>query len=262
MARRAVVSGPRAGRRLPLLRRARGARARRAAAGCATCPTARSRRWPRETTTRWRATSSGCAAGPLASRVDGVAEEEVGAAGLRVLRDHGMTRLSRLHPRRPGFPVAGILFRDVTPLLASPEAFAAAVARDGGALPRGAAGQDPRDRGARIPLRHGARAGARRRHRAGAQARASCRARPSACPTGSSTARTALEVHADAFRAGERVLVVDDVLATGGTAKAAAELAERLGADVIGVSVFIELEALGGRAPPRRTRRLHAVLML
>jgi len=54
---------------------------------------------------------------------------------------------------------------------------------------------------------------------------------------------------------------VDDVLATGGTANAAAELAEKLGARVVGISVFIELVALGGRAK-LGGRPLHAVLML
>lgn len=58
----------------------------------------------------------------------------------------------------------------------------------------------------------------------------------------------ALEVHRDAFGPGDRVLVVDDLLATGGTASAACELVRELGAEVCGVSVVIELTALGGRA--------------
>lgn len=56
-----------------------------------------------------------------------------------------------------------------------------------------------------------------------------------------------LEVHADAVRPGQKVLIVDDVLATGGTASAAVRLMRKLGADVIGVQVLIELGYLGGR---------------
>jgi len=57
-----------------------------------------------------------------------------------------------------------------------------------------------------------------------------------------------LEIHRDAVRAGERVLVIDDVLATGGTAAATVRLAERLGAEVVGLGFLIELGFLGGRA--------------
>lgn len=56
-----------------------------------------------------------------------------------------------------------------------------------------------------------------------------------------------IEVHADAFSAGQRVLVIDDVLATGGTAAATCQLVERAGAVVAGVDVILELEFLNGR---------------
>jgi adenine phosphoribosyltransferase len=56
-----------------------------------------------------------------------------------------------------------------------------------------------------------------------------------------------LEIHRDGVQPGERVLIVDDVLATGGTVRAAANLVERLGAKVVGVSLLIELSFLAGR---------------
>jgi adenine phosphoribosyltransferase len=56
-----------------------------------------------------------------------------------------------------------------------------------------------------------------------------------------------LEIHKDSIRPGERVLIVDDVLATGGTAKATAKLVERLGGKVMGIACVIELGFLNGR---------------
>jgi len=56
-----------------------------------------------------------------------------------------------------------------------------------------------------------------------------------------------LEIHQDAFGPGDRVLIIDDLLATGGTASAACDLVHQLGADVCGVCVAIELTELGGR---------------
>jgi len=57
-----------------------------------------------------------------------------------------------------------------------------------------------------------------------------------------------LEIHSDALRKGERVLLVDDLLATGGTMTAAAKLVEKLGGEVVGLSFLIELGFLGGRS--------------
>jgi adenine phosphoribosyltransferase len=57
----------------------------------------------------------------------------------------------------------------------------------------------------------------------------------------------ALEVHIDALGAGDRVLLVDDLLATGGTAKASCELIERLGSEVVGCAFVVELDFLKGR---------------
>jgi len=67
-----------------------------------------------------------------------------------------------------------------------------------------------------------------------------------------------VEMHVDAVASGQRVLVVDDLIATGGTAAAAVNLARQAGAEVVGASFLIELVALGGRA--RIDTRCHAVL--
>jgi adenine phosphoribosyltransferase len=160
----------------------------------------------------------------------------------------------------PDFPSPGILFRDVTPLLATPSAFHAAV--EAMAEPFRTA---PPSKILGIEARGFlfGTALARELHVGIVPAR-----KPGKLPRktervsyGLEYGKDSLEVHADAFAPGERVLVVDDVLATGGTARAAAELAEKLGAKVLGVSVFIELSALGGRAA-LAGRPVHAVLAL
>jgi len=56
-----------------------------------------------------------------------------------------------------------------------------------------------------------------------------------------------LEIHADSITRGQRVLIHDDVLATGGTAKATVDLVEQLGAEVVGLPFIIELAFLNGR---------------
>ena len=57
-----------------------------------------------------------------------------------------------------------------------------------------------------------------------------------------------LEIHDDAIRSGQRVLIVDDLLATGGTARAALDLVKRTGGDVVGLAFLVELRFLNGRA--------------
>ncbi|WP_327237529.1 adenine phosphoribosyltransferase [Streptomyces sp. NBC_01317] len=72
-----------------------------------------------------------------------------------------------------------------------------------------------------------------------------------------------MEVHAEDLGEGDRVIVIDDVLATGGTAEASVELVRRAGAEVVGVAVLLELAFLGGRArlePSLRGAPLEALL--
>jgi len=160
----------------------------------------------------------------------------------------------------PDFPTKGILFRDVTPLLASPDAFAAAAKAMAepfrGAKPDKILGIEARGFLFGTALARELHVGIVPARKPGKLPRAT-----ESMAYGLEYGSDRLEVHADAFDRGERVLVVDDVLATGGTAKAAADLVEKLGANVVGISVFIELGELGGRAK-LGTRPAHAVLML
>jgi adenine phosphoribosyltransferase len=70
-----------------------------------------------------------------------------------------------------------------------------------------------------------------------------------------------LEIHADALRPGQRVLVVDDLLATGGTACATIELVQRLGGTVAGLGFVIELAGLGGAATLGEHRHMSLVTL-
>jgi adenine phosphoribosyltransferase len=155
-------------------------------------------------------------------------------------------RLTSLVRDVPDFPVPGVTFRDITPLLGDADAFSAVVA--GMADPWEASGVTTvvgiEARGfivaAPIALRLGAGLVPVRK-----PGKLPWRVEREGYDLEYGT--DALEVHADAVGPGDRVLVVDDVLATGGTASAAARLVERLGAAVVGVSVLIELASLGGR---------------
>jgi adenine phosphoribosyltransferase len=147
----------------------------------------------------------------------------------------------------PDYPKPGIVFKDITPLLADPKAFRAMTAEFA---------RLARDIGATKVV--------------GLEARGFILAAPVACRLGAGFVpirkkgklpgatfaqeydleygTATIEVLTDAFAPGERVLVIDDVLATGGTARATADLVQRAGAKVAGLAVLLELSFLNGRA--------------
>jgi adenine phosphoribosyltransferase len=163
----------------------------------------------------------------------------------------GREGLARLVARRvrdiPDFPTPGVLFKDISPLLADPTAFAAVTEHFAGIA---------RASGADLVV--------------GIEARGFILAAPAAVAAGIGfvplrkpgklpgvTLResyaleygeASLEMHEDALEPGARILVMDDVLATGGTAQAAAGLVERTGASVVQMAFLLELADLEGRA--------------
>lgn len=169
-----------------------------------------------------------------------------------------MEHLKSLIRDVPDFPLQGILFRDVTPLLRDPAGLAQVV----DALAE-------RYRGQRIDVV------------AGIESRGFIFGTPLAVALGTGFVpirklgklpadkitreyaleygTNSLEVHRDAVRPGERVLLVDDLLATGGTARAASGLLEDLGAEVVETAFVIELAFLNGRAA-MEGRPVHALL--
>ncbi|MGB8362651.1 MAG: adenine phosphoribosyltransferase [Acidimicrobiia bacterium] len=156
-----------------------------------------------------------------------------------------MNELEALVRDIPDFPEPGVVFKDITPVLGDPKAFSHLI---------GALAEPFRDKGVTKV--------------AGIEARGFTLATPVADRIGAGfiplrkpgklpyeTVREeyeleygidALEMHTDALFEGEKVLLVDDVIATGGTAAAAVRLLRHLGADVVGFAVFIELIFLGG----------------
>ncbi|MFI9244301.1 adenine phosphoribosyltransferase [Streptomyces sp. NPDC053086] len=145
------------------------------------------------------------------------------------------------------YPEPGVMFKDITPLLADPAAFTALTdALAGTAASTGATkvvGLEARGfiLGAPVAVRAGL--GFIPVRKAGKLPGATLR-QAYDLEYGSA----AIEVHAEDLAAGDRVLIVDDVLATGGTAEAAIQLIQRAGAEVCGVAVLMELGFLSGRA--------------
>lgn len=144
------------------------------------------------------------------------------------------------------FPEPGIMFKDLTPLLRDASAFRtvvdAFVARVGHGEVDQVVGIEARGFFLAAPIAYHLDAGFVPARKVGKL--------PAETATvtydleyGSAT----LELHTDAFGPGDRVLIVDDVLATGGTARATVDLVEELGATVVGCHFLLELGFLGGR---------------
>ncbi|MFM7718527.1 MAG: adenine phosphoribosyltransferase [Actinomycetota bacterium] len=146
----------------------------------------------------------------------------------------------------PDFPKEGIVFKDITPLLADPLAFSTVidliVVRFGRGNVDKVVGIEARGFILGGPVAYHFNAGFIPVRKQG-KLPAAAELEEYALEYGTS----ALEIHADAVRPGERVLVVDDVLATGGTARAAANLVERVGGKVVGLAFLLELGFLHGR---------------
>jgi adenine phosphoribosyltransferase len=146
----------------------------------------------------------------------------------------------------PDFPKAGIVFRDITPLCEDGTAFAQVIdslaARYKNRHVDKILGIESRGFLLAAPLAYALQAGLVLVRKKGKLPR-SVHTAEYDLEYGSDS----LHMHRDALRAGDRVLIVDDVLATGGTAHAAITLAQQAGAAVEEVAVLIELEALAGR---------------
>jgi adenine phosphoribosyltransferase len=169
-----------------------------------------------------------------------------------------LARLERLIRNIPDFPKPGILFRDITPLLADPSGLALAIELLANPF-----------RGKNIDLVVGAES----RGFIFGTAVACCLSagfvvvrKPGKLPHRKVAmtydleyGKDTLEMHADAIVRGQRVLVVDDLLATGGTMKACIDLVRQLGGEVAGAAVLIELADLRGRDKLGGTE-VHSVL--
>jgi adenine phosphoribosyltransferase len=144
----------------------------------------------------------------------------------------------------PDYPKPGVLFKDITPLLGDADAFGEvveAMAATFGPVDK-VVGIEARGFILAAPVAYEIRAGFVPVRKQGKLPSATF-AEEYELEYGTAT----LEVHQDAFAPGERVLIVDDVLATGGTARATASLIRQAGAQVVGVAVLMELSFLKGR---------------
>lgn len=146
----------------------------------------------------------------------------------------------------PDFPSEGILFRDITPLLNDKDAYKYTVDKlaeyaksKGVELVVG-----PESRGfiAGCPVAYALNVGFAPVRKPGKLPRATV-----SCKYTLEYGENEIFMHADAVKKGQKVLIVDDLLATGGTAQATCKVVEQMGGEVVGIAFLIELEALKGR---------------
>ncbi|GAA5153156.1 adenine phosphoribosyltransferase [Nocardioides marinquilinus] len=162
----------------------------------------------------------------------------------------GAEALARLVVDVPDYPEPGVVFKDVTPLLADPAGLRAVVAaladagrRDGEVVVDAVVGMEARGFLFGTPVALELGVGFVPVRKAGKLPRET-HSRSYALEYGEAT----LQIHRDALAPGARVLLVDDVLATGGTVEATRELVTACGAEAVGVAVLMELSFLHGRA--------------
>jgi adenine phosphoribosyltransferase len=171
-----------------------------------------------------------------------------GSRGSRYGEANGpLVQLDALIRAIPDFPIPGILFRDITPLLSDAAGFKAMVDlfadKFRGANVEYVVGIEARGYMLGAPVAYALGAGFVPVRKPG-KLPGDKFSEEYELEYGTNT----LEIHADAVTRGKRVLVIDDLLATGGTMAATLRLLERLGAHIAGVGVLIELSALNGRA--------------
>lgn len=175
--------------------------------------------------------------------------DPLGAAGtptgVPAARADVLRRIDQLVRLVPDYPQPGVLFRDITPLLADAAAFADVISEIAGRVDGPVdlvAGMEARGFLLAAPVAVALGAGVLPVRKAG-KLPGPTAAQSYELEYGTAT----IEIHPDTVPAGARVLVIDDVLATGGTAAATVALLQRCGAEVVGLSFLVELEALRGR---------------
>ncbi|MBI4101624.1 MAG: adenine phosphoribosyltransferase [Candidatus Nealsonbacteria bacterium] len=146
----------------------------------------------------------------------------------------------------PDFPEKGVTFRDITPVLNDPKVFRKLIDKMS-SLYKGkkidiVVGIDARGFLLASPVAYKLNAGLAIVRKKG-KLPFKCLCQDYSLEYGKSS----IEMHVDAVKPGQRVLLIDDVIATGGTIRAAADLVEKLGGKIVGVLFFIELKGLKGK---------------